>query len=646
MTSTEPATDPPDGSPDLQPDGWIDVAIEQSLPEQIDEYRQRAIQFASERDALARPRNRLANLRLLAAVVIAVAAVLLILERTWPPAVVLVIGLAAFVWLVLRHRRVVLQQRRAALLYEINWEGVARYLRDWDRLPMRHTPHVEPNHPFANDLDLFGRASLFHLLDTVTTPMGETALRASLLEPESPAGVVSRQDAVRELAPERDWRQELALQGRLAGEQREEPEAFLTWAEGPLALQSRRWLVWLARLGLAATIVVAALVLGDWIPASWIAGPLLFNLVVSQLGKPDAAERLEAVRSQHHAIGAYAGLLTHLDTSSFNAPYLSRLHQRLLATGQPAHVQIARLGRLTGWIVPRSSIAHLPLQALASWDIHVLDAMERWQRQSGSQVRGWLEAIGDVEAISALATLAHDNPGWAFPIVGSDEPAFAGKQVGHPLIADAERVTNDVTVGPAGTFLLVTGSNMSGKSTLLRSIGINIVLAGAGAPACASALRLPPVVLWTSVRVSDSLEQGVSYYMAELLRLKAIVDAAGIAEKAGLPFCYLLDEILQGTNTAERQIAARHIIAQLVATGAIGAVSTHDLQLAEGGELEGLARPVHFSDTVEQGPTGPTMTFDYVLRPGLATSTNALRLMEIVGFDLPESAVSGASARD
>jgi hypothetical protein len=638
MSPSGPAASPSQNSNSSVRDEPLEEIIEQPLPEHIAPYRSEADRFGAERDALDRPRNLLANFRLLAMVVTIVALIWFLLERAILPGLVFVVGIVIFALLVRQHRAIVLRQRRAALLSEINGEGVARYLRDWDALPLRHEAQVEPNHPFANDLDLFGRASLFHLLDTVTTPMGERTLRSALLEPADPAGIVERQEAIRELAPQRVWREELQLQGRLAGEQRTEPEAFLAWAEGPVALSSRRWLVWLARLGLLATIVTAVLVVFDQLPISVLGVVLVFNLIVSQLGKPDAGERLDAARSQHHAIGAYAGILAHCDDAQFQSPMLARMHERLLATGLPAHVQVARLGRLTSWIVPRGSLAHLPLQAVACWDIHVLDFMERWQRRSGRQVRGWLEAIGEFESLTALATLTYDNPAWAFPTVRREESSFDGETVGHPLLADFERVTNDVVVGPPETFLLVTGSNMSGKSTLLRSIGINIVLSGAGAPVCATSLRTPPVILWTSVRVTDSLEQGVSFYMAELLRLKAIVDAAAIASKAGVPFCYLLDEILQGTNTAERQIAARHIIAQLVGYGAIGAVSTHDLQLADGGELVGLARPVHFSDRVGQSNEGPTMTFDYVLRPGLATSTNALRLMEIVGFDLPESA--------
>ena len=363
---------------------------------------------------------------------------------------------------------------------------------------------------------------------------------------------------------------------------------------------------------------------------------LVSNLFLSQVVGRDAQDVIAAVAGQHNALVSYAGLLAHLDTHRPEASLLRRLHAELVAGHGPAHEQVRRLHRLTAWAVPRSSIGYLPLQAVACWDVHVLDALERWQAASGPHVRAWLDTIGEVEALAALAVLAHDEPNWVFPALDVDTATFSARALGHPLLPDDVRVVNDVEVGPPGAFLLVTGSNMSGKSTLLRSIGVNIVLAGAGAPVCASSLSMPPVSLWTSVRVQDSLERGVSFFMAELLRLKQIVDASRDAEAAGARLCYLLDEILQGTNTGERQVAARRIIRGLVDRGAIGAVSTHDLTLADGPELSAVAHLVHFRDTVADTPDGPVMGFDYTLRPGLATSTNALRLMDLVGFDLPE----------
>jgi DNA mismatch repair ATPase MutS len=248
-------------------------------------------------------------------------------------------------------------------------------------------------------------------------------------------------------------------------------------------------------------------------------------------------------------------------------------------------------------------------------------------------VREWLASLGTIDALAALAIARADEPAWAMPRVDALAGSYTGTAIAHPLIAGDRRVENDVRIGPAGTLLLVTGSNMSGKSTLLRAVGLNAVLAQAGAPVCASALTLPPVEVQTSIRVQDSLELGLSYFMAALARLKQIVDAAGRqraqANAAAPRLLYLLDEVLQGTNSVERGIAVRAVAQHLLAAGAIGAMTTHDLALAGEEPLRSAALLVHFTEHVHDDGT---MTFDYRLRPGLATSTNALRLMQAIGI--------------
>jgi DNA mismatch repair ATPase MutS len=266
-------------------------------------------------------------------------------------------------------------------------------------------------------------------------------------------------------------------------------------------------------------------------------------------------------------------------------------------------------------------------------DFHVLAGMERWQRRHGSAVRRWLEAVVWTESISSLATLAHDNPHWCLPAVEQfPDKKLVAQQLGHPLIADKHRVPNDVELGPEGTFVLVTGSNMSGKSTLLRTVGLNVILAQAGAPVCARELRMPPMTLATSMRTRDSLADGVSFFLAELRRLKQIVDESRSSQKNSQLFLYLLDEILQGTNSAERHIAVSRIIGHLIAQDSIGMVSTHDLELAQSPILTSACRTVHFRESFTSRDGEEQMIFNYVLRSGLAPTTNALKLLKYVGL--------------
>jgi hypothetical protein len=600
-------------------------------------YRERTARFAAERDRYTQQWNRVANIRLLAFLA-AVVCLGVAAGQGWP----LLAGvggvlLVAFLGLVQHHRRLGRLRERYAELWRINDEASQRLARAWDALPLRHTERATPGHPYAVDLDLFGRASLFHLLESVSTRMGEATLRDWLVAPAAPETVAARQAAVGELAPLIDLRDELALRGRLMGAERPDPAPFLAWAEAAPWLRARLWLVvggWASVLALWGLIAAQVVGLVPW--PVWLLFVGLNWLHLSTVGLR-VARTLNLVDSNAKTFRHYADSLELLAETALRAPRLQELQADLRFGGQPAPAQMRRLARLINWRFPQSSMLYGLAQLFFLWDTHVLAALEGWQAEVGPRARAWLRALGEVEALAALAELAHDNPDWAFPTFDPATPALEARALGHPLLPRAGRVLNDVRVGPPGTFLLVTGSNMSGKSTLLRAIGTNIVLAGAGGPVCAAAFRLPPVELWTSMRITDSLAQGVSYYMAELQRLKVIVDAARRDRGPGAPrLFYLLDEILQGTNTAERQIAARRVIGYLVHCGALGAVSTHDLTLGEHPAMAAAARPVHFTEQFTTGPEGPTMTFDYTLRPGPATSTNALRLMEIVGLHLDE----------
>ena len=607
-------------------------------PEEV--YEARCERFARERDSLTRRWNRVANLRLAVAIVAVPCLVWGIagwrVVRWAQPLLVLGVVLAGcFVGLVVHHRRLGRLRRRAEELWAINDEARKRLARAWDELPLRHSIHAEPDHPYAVDLDIFGRASLFHLLETAGTPPGEMTLSDWLRAPAPPETVRERQAAVAELAPLLDLRHEIAFRARLMDDAGRDLEPFLLWAEDDPRLIHRRRLLWGARLnvGVLWTLLIAQ-VAGVVPYPVWLLCALT-NLLYLHLLARGAQATFRWLFVQERALGQYAELFKLLASASFHAPLLKRLQDGLTAEGLAAHRQIKRLKRRATFAVPFTAPLYWPIQALTLWDLHVLAALEGWQMTAGRRVRAWLSTLGEAEALAALAVLAHDNPAWAFPELDGEARLLDARDLGHPYLPRDVRVGNDVAVGPPGAFLLITGSNMSGKSTLLRAIGVNLVLAGAGGPVCASAFRSLPVALSTSMRVQDSLERGVSYFMAELYRLKQVVDGARSTRASGESrFFYLLDEILQGTNTAERQIAARRIIAYLVAQGALGAVSTHDLTLADDPAIAAAARPVHFTETIAEDGTGPTMSFDYKLRPGIATSTNALKLMQIVGLDL------------
>ena len=555
--------------------------------------------------------------------------------------------LVAFLAILPRHERIVAAQRRAGDLARINEEALLRIARDWKNLPVPSLAGSEL--PLARDLDLFGPASLFQLLGTAHTPAGKSALADWLLEPASPAEIARRQEAVAELAPELDLRQQLEVRTRPMEKHAPSVDRFLAWAEDRPWLLARPWLVWLTRI--LPVLTIAALVqfllriqatldtaqpgtpASDVFTPSWqLVLAVTINLTLAYVLGSRLLASFDRLEARQQEFQLYADALAVIPERSPQAPLLMGIAADLEPQGRPAHRWMEALqGRIGLADARHSGILHFFLQTFLLWDFHSLYLLEAWRRDAGPHVRRWLQALGDCEALSALAGLRHDNPEWAFPRVEEGQDRFAAKALGHPLLPGDRRVANDVELGPAGTFLLVTGSNMSGKSTLLRSIGVNAVLAQAGGPVCAQELRMPPATLATSILVEDSLADGVSFFLAELKRIRGVVDVADRCHAEGRTLLYLLDEVLRGTNSHERQVAVRRVILHLLRQGAIGAVSTHDLQIAEIPELAEAVRPVHFRETLHPGGD-PPMTFDYRMRPGVATTTNALLLMELVGL--------------
>jgi hypothetical protein len=581
--------------------------------------------------------NRLGNLRVVTAVALIIAAIWWAYGDTPIAGGAALVALVASVALAIAHRRLGRARATASVLTIAAHEAIWRLDRDWERLPLRATTTSPADHPYAGDLDVLGRASLLHLLDTTVTPAGRAMLASWLLAPATPAEIGARQAAVAELAARDDLRDSVRLAPSLGGDAGADSDAFVTWATTPPLLADVPVARWLSRIApLASVGLVVASAIGATNQPFWIL-PVAVNVALGARFGGDARERIAAACSQQAAIRAYAALLDLLDASDLAAPRLRELRDAARVAGHGAGDRLRALDRIARWRMPAGSIASIPAQWFLGWNLVHLGWLERWQTTAGAAVPRWIAIAAEVEALTALAALKADHPDWAFPTLDEQADAIVARDLGHPLLADGQRVVNDVTVGPAGQFLLVTGSNMSGKSTLLRSVGLAVVLANAGGPVCASALSLPPLALWTSVRVQDSLARGVSFFMAELLRLKLVVDAANAPQPDGSRICYILDEMLQGTNTAERQIAARRIVRHLVGRGAIGAVSTHDLTLADGPELAPLAVAVHFTEHVEDTADGATMRFDYRLLPGIATSTNALRLMDLAGFALDDA---------
>jgi len=503
--------------------------------------------------------------------------------------------------------------------------------------------YVDPDHPYASDLDVFGPASLFEQLNTTQTPGGAAVLARWLGEPTGPEAILARQRAVQELAPLGELREEMALAGMRASEGERDAGPFLEWAGGGSELHGKRgWLVALSLVLVAVTMTLLALswvVEASW-TQGWLAGCALQIVLLIAL-RPRLEPILAPVCVKQSPLGTYHGLMALIEQQSFADQRLGELQSDLREAGDAAaSAQMMRLDKLVGLAAVRhNALVHIVADVFLLWDVWCAWLLDRWRAEQGARVASWLATLSEMEALASLATYAHEHPSHAWPQVDESSPQLRARDLGHPLIPADQRVTNDATLDGDTPALMVTGSNMSGKSTMLRSLGVNVVLAQAGAPVCAASLAMSPLRVCTSIRVDDALDQGASRFYMEVRRLKSVVDALG---KPGPTVLFLLDEVLHGTNSRERNVGAKAVVRHLVARGAIGAVSSHDLGLVQLEELtDGRVKNVHFEDHLEDD----AMCFDYRMKPGPVGTSNALRLMRQLGIDVDGLAESDGPDR-
>ena len=549
-----------------------------------------------------------------------------------------VVALAVFVALVAVHRKVIGEIEHQTREAAICREGLHRIAREWHALEEIPAPPIEDPYGISADLDIFGKTSLYRLTGGAVTRFGQQTLARGLLTPSSPEESAARGALVEELRGKPELLIAAQHLVRRMGRDTLDPAPFAEWAAGRPWLADRPGVLWSARfLGPLPILLAVGGALGMVHGGLWLIA-LAVNLAFTGLFSRQIHRVFSAVSTNKGRIDQYASLLRFIADCDLRTERGKALQERLKTDGKTAWRQMKRLESIVGFADLRfSPMMYFLVQIFSLLDVHVLHRMERWQTHAGAHCGDWLNVIGEFEAFIALSIFAHDNPTYTLAdVVESETPTFEAEKLGHPLLPPDTAVSNDVTVGPPGTFLLVTGSNMSGKSSLLRSIGLNIALAGAGCPVAAESLTLTPLRLGTSFRVFDSISDGVSFFMAELKRLKQIVTRAEQRKPGEPPLLFLLDEILQGTNIIERRIAVAGVLKHLTDVGAVGAISSHDLTLADAEGIGNKAKTVYFTEQFKTGESGREMTFDYRLRPGVAPTTNALELLKLVGLDFGE----------
>jgi hypothetical protein len=587
------------------------------------DYRQRLAGRESHLKTLDASLSRFGTVRLALAVVILIAAWFAFAAHAFS-AKWLLLGAAAFAALVVAHqgaRRARARAERAAVFYR---RGLARIEDRWQGTGQQGTQFDDPHHVYASDLDLFGKGGLFELLCTVRTRMGEERL-AQWLKTSAPLTEIrERHASINDLKGRTDLREELAVIGEHSSVGIH-PAALLKWAETPNRLVSS-WMLWVGVL-----LPIVAIAAAIYWKVSGVGSPLFITLVIeaivlSLLRKP-VDEVLNGSETAFQDLRLFSELLLRVEREKFSSPALQKLLERLSSHTRKASQTIGSLSTIVSFAGSRRNQAITLFAIPLMYTLNVALVAERWRRTHGSVVRNWMDTIGDFEALLSLAAYTHEHPDDPLPEFVEGPAAFAGEELGHPLIPAARAVRNSVNIAGKTRILLVSGSNMSGKSTLLRTVGINTVLAMAGAPVRARSLRLTELQIGASIRINDSLHEGSSRFYAEITRLRQLFDVVD----GNRPLLFLLDELLQGTNSWDRRSGAEGIVRALASRGAIGLISTHDLALTD---ISGLPQDalvnVHFQDELRDG----RMLFDFKLRDGVVTRSNAMELMRSIGLEV------------
>jgi DNA mismatch repair ATPase MutS len=507
----------------------------------------------------------------------------------------------------------------------INRQYLDRISGEWVTFADDGQDFAASDHPYTNDLDVFGPKSLYQWISTAKTCNGRQQLYKLLANPPKDLDtIVARQRAIRELAKRLDFCQNLECRGVISGMAAHNPEELIRYAEEPPSGGS---IIRFIRFLPILTVSAFGSYLLDWTPIHLPVALLIAQTFIVFGGYKKVSVPLNRVYSFKESLGAFRGMLELIETEPFQDKYLSTLRMKLFDQTDSASAAMNRLESISNAIDLQYSIYHLVFNIIFLWDIQCALRLIDWKYRYGQRVGGWLEVLGTLEALSSLSVISHIHPDWAFPEIEDQGQKIAARSLGHPLLPPEKCVRNNIEIDNYSS--IVTGSNMSGKSTWLRAIGVNLVLAYAGGPVCARRFRCSIMDIYTSMEIRDDLLEGVSTFYAELTRIKMILDHS----RLGRPMLYLIDEIFRGTNSLDRITGAQVVLRTLSSNGVIGLISTHDFELCElEKEPWSNFKNYHFEEQYLNGG----IQFDYKLRPGRCITSNARYLMNMVGIDVKD----------
>ena len=587
-------------------------------------YQTRIQRFAGEAKSFERQNNRYTWLRLLTIITAVVSGIVLYQISAWMGAAAVVTLLTVFGVCLKKHLKIIEQQQQTERLKMINKQELNCLEGDFSAFAPGDQ-YISTKHYYTSDLDIFGDHSLFRYINRTTSPSGSDMLADWLSRPANTEEINERQQAVDELSDKVDFRQEMQAVGLKHKDIVRELPGFLEWLSGKGELMDNHRLLSVMKFLPWITLAVIVVAIAGWIPSvwAWLFIAVHFSISGSVAKKVNFLH--QQVSNKVEFISTYSELIGLVTGMKFSSPYLSSLRECFIETD--ALQQIRALQNRIRKLDYRLNAAYIPINIIFFFDYKHLVWLERWRATSGWRLPEWFNRMAIVEALSSFANMLYNNPGWVMPEISDHYFHFEANNMGHPLIREKLRVCNDFSLNGSGQIAVVTGSNMSGKSTFERSVGVNMILALAGAPVCASAFAITNCQLYTYMRIADNLEEQTSSFYAELKRLKQLIDIT----KDGQKIFFLLDEVLRGTNSRDRQIGSMALVRQLTGQKVSGIIATHDLALGElEQELPGRISNSHFDVQIN----GEDMSFDYKLYQGICNSLNASILMKKIGIEV------------
>ncbi|MGD1844538.1 MAG: hypothetical protein ACFB10_04015 [Salibacteraceae bacterium] len=533
---------------------------------------------------------------------------------------------SVFLWLVRLHQRQNRHLSYLKALVAVNQEEQKVLKGDYTHNSTGEA-YWEANHHFAHDLDLFGDGSLFQYLDRTASLLGATRLAHRLKTPwQTPDKIKSQQVAVRELAASLDFRQEFLARGRLAQEKPDDHQQLVDWCADDREVAAGAIYAGLLVLVPVAALICLVAVIAGWLPEISIFYFILFPLGITGLHVRTINRMYLRTHNMMALLQKYATLLSLIEKQTFESKDLSNLQALLKADAAPAGATIKALSDYLSSLDNRNNfIGAILLNGFLLWDIRYTRKVQAWRKVHGKHLLQWLDVLWELDALSSLANYAYNRQDAIYPKIEALRTPIEAHGLGHPLLITNQRVDNDFSLDYRGKFVILTGANMAGKSTFLRTVGVNLILGMMGAPIIAQSASLAPVALFSSMRTTDSLQDNASYFYAELSRLQQMLSVVG----QGFPVFIILDEILKGTNSKDKEQGSKKLVRKLVELGGGGIVATHDLALCQlATELPGKIENACFEVDI----TNDGLQFDYKMRPGVCQNMNASYLMKEMGL--------------